>query len=76
MGRHHPAGLIGAQVRAGLAVDQASALAVTLTGEMEPAIPSRTPGQLGARRQVWGEVGAEDELGGAPWEPGRGPVAP
>jgi NADPH-dependent 2,4-dienoyl-CoA reductase/sulfur reductase-like enzyme len=102
------------------AVDQASALAVTLTGgtgAYDP-VPYVWSDQLGTRLQVWGEVRAEDELvyltgapdadefvvaaggagrlrgviafgarreglraqrllqAGAPWEPGRGPVAP
>ncbi len=102
------------------AVDQASALAVTLTGgpgACDP-VPYVWSDQLGTRLQVWGEVRAEDELvylaggpdadefvvaaggagrlrgviafgarreglraqrllqAGAPWEPGRGPVAP
>ena len=102
------------------AVDQASALAVTLTGGTGAynPVPYVWSDQLGTRLQVWGEVRAEDELvyltgapdadefvvaaggagrlrgviafgarreglraqrllqAGAPWEPGRGPVAP
>ena len=101
------------------AVDQASALAVTLTGGTGTyhPVPYVWSDQLGTRLQVWGEVRAEDELvylaggpdadefvvaaggaggcaessrsgpaargcarsgcaGRAPWEPGRGPVAP
>ena len=102
------------------AVDQASALAVTLTGGTGAyhPVPYVWSDQLGTRLQVWGEVRAEDELvyvaggpdadefvvaaggagrlrgviafgarreglraqrllqAGAPWEPGRGPIAP